>query len=171
MTEPSKVRYARHDELPAMAQLSITSFRHSGRQVNAALFPEHLRINPGDIDEVDFSVKNMARNFENKNHHYIVAVDEQDTIMGWAEWISGEDPVVEMTPDEREKKRAENLARLPKSLDLQAAERLGKEAEELSIKLKEALGEEQYRNSWSRSNVTPAAWDISILVQKLKADL
>lgn len=155
--ESSKVRHARQDELPTMAQLSVTSFRHSGRQVNAALFPEYLRINPGDSDEVDFSVKNMGRNFEKKNHHYIVVVDGQDNIMGWAEWISGEDPVVEMTPDEREKKRAEGIARLPKSLDLQAAERLGKEADELSKRLKEALGEEQYQNSWSRSSVTLAA--------------
>lgn len=154
MMESSTVRYARQDELATMAQLSVTSFRHSGRQVNAALFPEHLRINPGDSDEVDFSVKNMARNLEKKNHHYIVAVDGQDNIMGWAEWISGGDPVVEMTPDEREKKRAESLARLPKSLDLQAAERLGKEADELLKRLKEALGEEQYQNSWSRSSVT-----------------
>jgi hypothetical protein len=77
-----------------MAQLSITAFRHSGRQVNAALFPERLRVNPGDSDEVDFSVRNMARNFDYKNHHYIVAVNEQGNIVGWAEWTSAEDPIV-----------------------------------------------------------------------------
>ncbi|KAH8748861.1 hypothetical protein F5883DRAFT_582100 [Diaporthe sp. PMI_573] len=78
-------RYARKDELTAMAQLSITAFRHSGRQVNAGLFPERLRVNPGNTDEIQFSLRNMARTFDYKNRHYIAAVDEQDTIMGWAE--------------------------------------------------------------------------------------
>lgn len=156
MKETQKIRYARKDEFPTMAQLSVAAFRHSGRQVNAALFPEHLRVNPGDSDEVDFSASNMARNFENKNHHYIVVVDGQDSILGWAEWISGEDPVVDMTPEEREKNRAERIARLPKSLDLQAAQRLGLEAGELSKRLKETLGEDQYQNSWSRPNATLA---------------
>ena len=146
----------RRMEIATMAQLSITAFRHSGRQVNAALFPERLRVNPGDSDEVDFSVRNMARNFDNQNHHYILAVNEQDTIIGWAEWTSGEDPIVEVTPDEREKKAAEGIARLPKGFDLQAAQRLGKEAEELSKRLREALGEGEYQSSWSRPNVTLA---------------
>lgn len=152
-----QIRYARKDELHAMAQLSVTAFRHSGRQVNAALFPEHLRVNPGDTDEVEFSVRNMTRTFDYKNRHYIVAADdEQDTIMGWAEWTSGEDPIEEMTPEEREKKRAEGIARLPKSFDLQAAQQLGREAEELEKKLRQALGEEGYQNSWSRSSATLA---------------
>lgn len=171
MQRSFNIRYARKDELTAMAQLSITAFRHSGRQVNAALFPEHLRVNPGDTDEVDFSVRNMVRTFDYKNRHYIVVVDEQDTIMGWAEWISGEDPIVEMTPEEREKKKAEGIARLPKSFDLEAAQRLGQEAETLSERLREALGKEGYRNSWSRSNVTLAVQQKSIFNPELIAYL
>lgn len=153
-----------------MTQLSITAFRHSGRQVNAALFPERLRVNPGDTDEIELSVRNMVRTFDYKNRHYIVAVDEQDTIMGWAEWTSGEDPIEELTPEERDKKRAEGIARLPKSFDLQAAQQLGQEAEELSKKLREALGEEGYQNSWSGSNVTLAVHGRSIFEQELIAD-
>lgn len=151
MQRPVSVRYARKGELQTMAQLSVTAFRHSGRRVNAALFPEHLRTKPGDTDEVEFTFKNLWRTFESRNRHYVVAVDEQDAIMGWAEWTSGEDPVVAMTPEE---KKTTEVARLPESLDLDAAKRLGREAEELSAKLIEALGEEGYRNSWSRSNVT-----------------
>lgn len=154
-----------------MAQLSITAFRHSGRQVNAALFPERLRIEPNDADEIDFSTRKMGRTFDYKNRHYIVAVDEQDAIMGWAEWTSGEDPTAEMTPEEREKKKAEGIARLPKSFDLEAAERLGREAEELSERLREALGEEGYRNSWSRSNITLAVHEKSIFNPELIAYL
>lgn len=153
-----------------MAQLSVTAFRHSGRQVNAALFPEHLRVNPGDTDEIELSVRNMTRSFDYKNRHYVVAVDDEDTIMGWAEWTSGEDPIVEMTPEEREKKRAEGIARLPKSFDLQAAQQLGQEAEKLSEKLREALGEEVYHNSWSRSSATLAIKRRSIFKHKLIAD-
>lgn len=153
-----------------MAQLSITAFRHSGRQVNAALFPECLRVSPGDTDEIEFSVGNMARTFDYENHHYIVAVDDEDTIMGWAEWTSGEDPRTDITPEEREQKRAEGIARLPKSFDLEAAQRLGREAEELSKKLREALGEEGYRNSWSRSSITPAIQEMPIFGQQLIAD-
>ncbi|KAG8157282.1 hypothetical protein KVR01_012990 [Diaporthe batatas] len=153
MKENLKIRYARKNELPTMAQLSVTAFRHSGRQVNAALFPQHLRINPGDSDEIDFSASTMAMNFEKKNHHYIVVADEQEGILGWAEWTSGEDPAVDITPEEREKKRAEGIARLPKSMDLQAAQKLGQEAADLSKRLKEALGEDQYQNSWSLSSV------------------
>lgn len=148
-----------------MAQLSINAFRHSGRQVNAALFPERLRVNPGDTDEIELSVRNMVRTFDYKNRHYIVAVDEQDAIMGWAEWTSGEDPIEELTPEERDKKKAEGIARLPKSFDLQAAQQLGREADELSKKLREALDEEEYQNSWSRSNVTlppPPMDDLSL---------
>lgn len=154
-----------------MAQLSITAFRHSGRQVNAALFPEHLRVNSGDTDEIEFSVKNMVRTFDYRNGHYIVAVDEQDAIMGWAEWTSGEDPTAEMTPGEREKKKAEGIARLPKSFDLEAAQRLGQEAETLSERLREALGEEGYRNSWSRSNKILAVLEKSIFNPELIAYL
>lgn len=170
MQRPLHIRYARKDELPTMAQLSVTAFRHSGRQVNAALFPEHLRVNPGDTDEIELSVRNMTRTFDYKNRHYIVAIDDEDTIMGWAEWTSGEDPIVEMTPEELEKKRAEGIARLPKSFDLEAAERLGREAGELSKKLQEALGEEAYHNSWSRSSATPAVKERSIFDHKLIAD-
>lgn len=169
MQRPFNVRHARKDELNAMAQLSITAFRHSGRQVNAALFPEHLRVNPGDTDEIEFSVKNMVRTFDYKNRHYIVAVDEQDAIMGWAEWTSGEDPIVEMTPEEREKKKAQDIARFPRSFDMEAAQRLGREAETLSQRLREALGEEGYRNSWSRSNVTLAIREKSIFNPELIA--
>lgn len=171
MQRSFNVRYARKDELTAMAQLSITAFRQSGRQVNAALFPEHLRVNPGDTDEIDFSVRNMVRTFDYKNRHYIVVVDEQDTIMGWAEWTSGEDAIVDMTPEEREKKRAEGIARLPKSFDLDAAGRLGQDAEALSKRLREALSEEGYRNSWSRSNVTLAVHERSIFNPELIAYL
>ncbi|KAI3394533.1 hypothetical protein diail_2582 [Diaporthe ilicicola] len=153
------IRYAREDELVAMAQLSVTAFRQSGRQVNAALFPERLRVNPGDTDEVRFSIGNMAHSFRTENHSHIVAVDEQNTIMGWAEWTSGDDPIIEMTPDEREKERAERVARVPKSLDLEAAERLGREAGQLSKKLEEALGEGEYHNSWSRSDISPVEGD------------
>lgn len=161
MQKPSNIRYARKDELTAMVQLSITAFRHSGRQVNAALFPERLRINPGDTDEIELSVRNMVRTFDYKNRHYVVAVDDQATIMGWAEWTSGEDPIEELTPEEREKKRAEGVSRLPASFDLQAAQQLGREAEGLSKKLREALGEEGYQNSWSRSSVALACpWKI-----------
>lgn len=167
-----QVRHARKNELSAMAQLSITAFRHSGRQVNAALFPERLRVNPGDTDEIELSVRNMVRTFDYENRHYIVAVDDQDTIMGWAEWTSGEDPIEELTPEEREKKKADGIARLPASFDLQAAQQLGREAEELSKKLREVLGEEGYQNSWSRSNVTLATISgRSIFEQELKADL
>lgn len=171
MQKPSTIRYARKDELTAMAQLSITAFRHSGRQVNAALFPERLRMNPGDTDEIEMSVRNMVRTFDHENRHYIVAVDEQDTIMGWAEWTSGEDRIEELTPEEQQKKKAEGIARLPKSFDLQAAQQLGREAEELSKKLREALGEEEYHNSWSRSNVTLPVHGRSIFEPKLIADL
>lgn len=154
-----------------MAQLSVTAFRHSGRQVNAALFPEHLRVNPGDTDEVEFSVRNMTRTFDSRNRHYIVAADdEQDTIMGWAEWTSGEDPIEEMTPEEQEKKRAEGIARLPKSFDLQAAQQLGREAQELDKRLKQALGEEGYQNSWSKWSATLAAKQRSIFDHKLITD-
>lgn len=151
-----------------MAQLSVTAFRHSGRRVNAALFPERLRVKPGDTDEVEFTFKNLWRTFEYRNRHYVVAVDEQDAIMGWAEWTSGDDPIVAMTPDEQ--KTAETT-RLPESLDLNAAQRLGREAGELSKKLREALGEDAYRNSWSRSNVTLVMQERSIFKQKLIADL
>lgn len=171
MQRPSSIRYARKNELSAMAQLSINAFRHSGRQVNAALFPERLRVNSGDTDEIKLSVRNMVRTFDYKNRHYIVAVDDQDTMMGWAEWTSGEDSIEELTPEEREKKRAEGIARLPASFDLQAAQQLGRQAEELSKKLREALGDEGYRNSWSRSNITLAINWKSIFEQELKADL
>lgn len=154
MKEPLKIRCARKEEFPTMARLSVAAFRHSGRQVNAALFPEHLRVNPGDSDEVKLSVGDMHRNSEKNNHHFIVVADEQDIIMGWADWICGEDPVLDMTQEQREIKRAERIARLPRSMDLQAAQRLGREAGELSKRLREALGEDQYQNSWSRPNPT-----------------
>lgn len=119
--------------------------------MNDAFFPERLRVNPGDSDELAFRIRNISKAFGDKHRHHIVAVDDDDKVMGYAEWTDGEGPVVNMTPEEREKKKAEGLAMLPRSLDLAAAEKAMQEAEVLFSRLREALGTEGYVNSWSRS--------------------
>lgn len=144
-----QIRRARQNELPAIVQLMITAFR--GRAMNDAFFPKHLRVDTGDSDEFELRTKNISRNFGNQNRHHIVVVDEADRVLGYAEWTNGDDPIVDMTPEERNKKRLEDIKVLPKTFDLQAAERAMREIEPLSNKLKEALGKEGYDNSWSRS--------------------
>lgn len=120
--------------------------------MNDAFFPERLRVNPGDADELEFRTRNISRDFGSKIRHHIVVVDEEDKVLGYAEWTNGNDPVVDMTPEERDKKREEWIKRLPKSFDLQAAERVMKEVEPLSKMLKVTLGQKGYENSWSRSS-------------------
>lgn len=148
------IRYAREAELPGIVQLMITAFR--GRAMNDAFFPEHLkRINDGDSDELEFRTRNISRSFGSENRHHVVAVDEQDQVLGYAEWADGLDDTVvdDMTPEERDSKKAEGIKRLPKSFDLNAAEKAMREMEPLSDKLREVLGREGYANSWSRSHL------------------
>ncbi|ROV99182.1 hypothetical protein VPNG_08236 [Cytospora leucostoma] len=147
MSSQYTIRYAREDELPIVVQMMIIAFR--GRAMNDAFFPERLRVNPGDSDELAFRLRNISKTFGDSNRHHIVAVDGDDNLIGYAEWTDAESPVVDMTPEEREKKKAEGLAMLPKSLDLAAAEEAMQEAEILFNKLREALGNEGYVNSWS----------------------
>lgn len=117
--------------------------------MNDALFPEHLRVNAGDADELNFRTRSISRGFGNKNRHHIVVVDEEDKVIGYAEWTDGDDPLVDTTPEERDKKRAEEIKRVPKSFNLEAAERIRRELGLLLDKLKETLGQEGYENSWS----------------------
>ncbi|ROV98733.1 hypothetical protein VMCG_06704 [Cytospora schulzeri] len=142
-----QIRYVRENELPAIVQLMINAFR--GRAMNDSFFPERLRVNAGDADELEFRTRNISRDFGKRNRHHITVVDGDDRVLGYAEWTDGDDPVVDMTLEERDKKRAEGIKRLPKSFDLQAAERAMREAEPLSHRLKEELGKEGYENSWS----------------------
>lgn len=143
MSSPLQVRKAHPSEIPIITQLQINAFR--GRALNDALFPEHLRVSPGDQDELAHRIRGLERVFANPNRHHLVCVDENDIIMGYAEWSSGEDPIWEVTEEER----AARLARAPKSLDLEAAERIGREAAVLERTLKTALGDEGFRNAWS----------------------
>jgi hypothetical protein len=118
--------------------------------LTAALLSERLHVNPGDSKGAYFSFRNKPRNFwEKKYQHCIVAVDEQDDIMGWAEDISVEDPIVEVTPDGRVKRRAGSVARLPKKSCKKIAERPGKEAVVIE-EVGGGAGEEEYQNLSSR---------------------
>lgn len=152
MVSALKIREARIEELTAIVKLMVEAFR--GRAMNEAFFPERLRTGSGDDEEVAFRVENLAKRFDFENHHYIVVVDNDDNILGAAEWLSGDDPVVAMTEEERAANKAKGMAGLPKGFDFAAAEQAGTEAAELDKSLRDALGEEAYKNSWSelRSN-------------------
>ncbi|KUI70014.1 hypothetical protein VM1G_04737 [Cytospora mali] len=141
------IRHARETESHTIAQLLITAFR--GRAMNDAIFPEHLRGDTGASEELELRAGNLARSIGNNNHHHIVVADDADEVVGYAEWVDGEDPVVDMTPEERKKKRAERIEKLPKSLDLEAFDRAMAELVPLFDMLKGALGKEGYNNSWS----------------------
>lgn len=144
MSSSLHVRDARKDELPVLTHIAVRAFR--GRPMSEALFPEHLRLNPGDADKIAFRQRSHLRRFDQDNQHYIVVVDDTDTVVGFALWVSAQDPAkrAERTPEELQARNAS----FPKSLDLSALEAIEAATEVLDKYLRDALGEDEYNNSW-----------------------
>lgn len=141
-----RIREATEDDLPAMTRISIEAFR--GRHMNEAMFPEHLRVRPGDADRYDVILSRRRARLGRPNVHNLVVVNdtpEGEVVVASAEWQSVPEPVVpELTPEAR----AARDAGFPASLDREAIAVLESESALLDQTIRDALGEEGYENSW-----------------------
>lgn len=60
-----RLREARREDIPVLIPMLLNAFR--GRAMNEAFFPEHLRVRPGDEDQVAFRAGGMETRFAARN--------------------------------------------------------------------------------------------------------
>lgn len=127
-----------------MTRIFIDAFRDG--PWSSFIFPEHLRVQPGDKDEYDWRLGKFSATFESPNRYHVVAVnrskdhDGKDGILGWAQWITAS--------DQNEPKTGNEVVELPPSLDRANFEILAKEGQELDQFVRDALGKERGQSSW-----------------------
>ncbi|POS77111.1 hypothetical protein DHEL01_v204488 [Diaporthe helianthi] len=153
MTTPTTIRRATRADLPLMARMLVDAFAPGpwGR----FLFPGHLRVTPGDEDEVAWRQHTLAEGLDSPARDTVLACQGQGDgeIVGWSQWIdlaaltkgSGGGG---LNPEEMKVKtddRDSGLARGPNppGLDLDALNTLRTEGQELEKKFKEFLGAER----------------------------
>lgn len=149
MSSSYHIRKAEKDDLPAMIEVSKRAF--AGGAMSDALFPEHLRTEDTENEKVQFHLSRHVDKIYDENRHYLVVVDDKDTIAGIALWQT----YVETGLNDKEAEEAEKAelrSHFPKSIDLAAAEKIEKLLEVLKKTIKDALGQEEFKNSWSGSN-------------------
>lgn len=145
---PNSLRRATPSDLPQMASLLISAF--SPGPWSRYLFPPHLRVRPGDADELEYRLHVLSSKFDSPGREHVCATvrhpgEEKEDIVGWAQWIDSEGRTG-LDEEEKKKKKGEMEAE-PGSgahmagLDKEALRRLTKEGELLEKRLEEYLGE------------------------------
>lgn len=151
-----RLREARKEDIPSLVPMLLKAFR--GRAMNEAFFPERLRVNEGDVDQLAFRTYGIEQRFavrdeaqgggdppetQHKRYHYLVAVEDggsgpgddddgaAETIVGYAEWV-------DMTPTE---KTEEELAKDKERQAQLAAERKARRPPSLDIEAVDAAYE------------------------------
>lgn len=145
---------ARDKDIPIMAALRIATFPDSS--FLKAVFPKHLRINPGTRDQVDWMLSHMRQMFEKPFVHHIVAIDMatngEEMIVGFAEWEApapGEDRSNEMTTEQRAKVRA--AVKLPQCIDADLLVSTQREIDSLVAACESRFEGKSKAKMWSKS--------------------
>lgn len=140
-----------------MAQCSVNAFRDIMTSHQVKLFPEHLRINEGDKDVLDFRIQRMKAEYESKENHYLVVVEKKDDgqgaeeeICGWAQWMSPDHPSISKSAEEQSADIKTKMGELPKSVDLDVLKRMEEESDKLMKLSLDALGE-RAKTAWCKS--------------------
>lgn len=142
------IRRATRSNLPEMASLLINAFAPG--PWSRYLFPPHLRVKPGDGDELDFRLHMLSSKFDSPGREHVCATvrqsgEEKEVLVGWAQWIDSEGQA-DLDEEQRKKKEGEMEAEpglgahIP-GLDKDALSRLTKEGGLLEKRLVEYLGE------------------------------
>lgn len=160
MAPKLRIRNAVASDVPQMTRLSIAAFR--GRPMNDAMFPEHLRQRPGDIDREEVIGSRFLASLGKPGRHVILVVEEDDEEDGAAELAEGEEdgrgrvlataqwdavpgPLVQ-APEEK----AKALGGLPASFDKESLKEIEREGLLLDQTIRDAMGQEEYDNSWCK---------------------
>lgn len=157
------IRSATPSDLPQMAALLIHAF--SPGPWSRHLFPLHLRVGPGDADELDFRLHQLSSRFESSGWEHVCATiqhpggEKGDVVVGWAQWF---DSRGKMGRDGKEGEPGAPVA----GLDREALARLTREGEVLEKRLAECLGKEgtndsrrEFLFSLHRTQVAPISPD------------
>lgn len=142
------IRRATRSDLPEMASLLINAFAPG--PWSRYLFPPHLRVKPGNGDELDFRLHMLSSKFDSPGREHVCATvrqpgEEKEVLVGWAQWIDSKGQA-DLDEEQRKKKEGEMEAEpglgahIP-SLDKDALSRLTKEGGLLEKRLAEYLGE------------------------------
>ncbi|KAG8163531.1 hypothetical protein KVR01_006828 [Diaporthe batatas] len=141
MSATTTLRRATRADLPRMTRMLVDAFAPGpwGR----LLFPEHLRRNPGDQDEVAWRQYTIAAGLDSPARETIVACQGDETV-GWAQWIDLAAPKGSgLNPQEMKAKMDRDLGPNPAGLDSAALDMLRTEGQELEKKFEEFLGAER----------------------------
>lgn len=155
ITGTLKIRPARKDDLPAIMRLGYRAFK--GRAMNEAVMPLHLRTNKDDPDAeaLEFRLKRAQKNFDDPLVNNLVVVDDNELIVGWANWGAPPPPSPPQSAAEKaaaeeasEAKNVATAAELPSSVDRDAWWTIVRKTDELWAMLRDALTEEEYTRAW-----------------------
>ncbi|KAH8882621.1 acyl-CoA N-acyltransferase [Thozetella sp. PMI_491] len=140
------VRHATEDELTKLADIGSLAFKHNPQ--SELVFPERLRVKPGNQDEIEFRVGRWKKLLPEPTSHFLTAVeakpDGTEELIGMALWTSPPEPGKEPTEEEKEKKKKE-ASNLPPFVDREAVTKLRESMQNWETSL---LGEEGTKNYW-----------------------
>lgn len=152
------LRRATRADLPRMARLLVDAFAPGpwGR----TLFPPHLKVKPGDGDELDWRLYMISSGFDSPGRETVLACEvkaqgEEEDIVGWAQWIDlaasreGGGP----SPEEMRARMVRDLGANPAGLDGEAFDRLRSGGQQLEKSFEEVLGAERSKESWCEFQV------------------
>lgn len=141
MSATITLRRATRADLPRITRMLVDAFAPGpwGR----FLFPEHLRVNPGDRDEVAWRQYTLEAGFDSPARDTVLACQGDETV-GWAQWIDVAAPKGSgLNPEEMKAKMDRDLGPNPPGLDSAALDTLRTGGQELEKKFEEFLGAER----------------------------
>lgn len=162
MSPTLRLRHARQEDLPSMARVAVDAYKDD--EVSARFFPEHLRANPGDKDELDFRLERMQASFEAQGNNFLVVVEDkgdtrgsdgvgaQAAVLGFAQWVSPDRPGPEKTAEEIAKQKTDAVASYPPSYDVEFRAEFDAAGVKLIEAINTTLGEEAAKNAWCKSD-------------------
>ncbi|CAN8098115.1 unnamed protein product [Discula destructiva] len=153
MSKTLHIRDARKDEVHALINIGARAFK--GRAMSEALFPKRLRAIDGQLmcsdaeklqcqEESEFCVERLLRRIDDETEHFVVATDDHDAPIGYANWRSP------LSNKPEEAKALESLLQEehPKTMDMEALAVISKGIAVLEAAIRDALGEDEFRRSW-----------------------
>lgn len=152
MSAPITLRRATNADLPRMTRILVDAFAQGpwGR----FLFPPHLKVNPGDADELAWRQYTIASGLDSPARDTVVACQEglggngEEEIVGWAQWIDLAAPKGSgLNPEEMKAKMDRDLGPNPAGLDTAALDTLRSEGQQLEKSFEEFLGTERAKAS------------------------
>ena len=143
MSVSTTLRRATKADLPRMTRLLVDAYAPGpwGR----FLFPPHLKVKPGDGDEVAWRLYTITAGLDSPARDTVLACqaggDGEEILVGWAQWIDLAAPKGSgLNPEEMKARMDRDLGPNPAGLDSAALDTLRSEGQQLEKRFEEVLG-------------------------------